>query len=132
MAATSLVEYEIGVLVSQALDRVGHLVTLNDTRRRIRTTAPAASRNVSILRVHATLNRAVAQASATSSQLSSAQGGDPAKPPLTQDQLQQLGSVFSRDPSALQSVVLQMWYSDNMRPDVSRIVPAPSLLVPEV
>lgn len=118
---SSSVEYEIGRLVSQALDMVGELVTLNENR--VHTTTQPTSRSFNILRVQATLQQALVQVNLDAERTPSA------APHLTPRQFQELGSVFSRNPSALQPVVLQMWYSSERRPDFSTIVSPPSLLV---
>ena len=124
---------------------VGELATLNDDRFEIRTESPPTRRSRNILKFHTTLHQAVdleraQQTTPTPSNIAPEDIvdltavvpedlGDPTTVALSPNQLQEIGVLFSRNPSALQPVILRMWYTSDRRPDVSAIVSPPSLLV---
>ena len=131
LATSKTVEYELGRLVCQALNMVGELVVLNTDRFEIHKTTPPTS-TLSMSTIHSTLHQALDQAAAgnTSFTPSSVLGLDDSTPDSLDDtQVQEIGNLFSRNPSALQPIIRRMWYTSNRCPDVSTIISPPSLLV---
>ncbi|KAJ3504687.1 hypothetical protein NMY22_g17841 [Coprinellus aureogranulatus] len=154
MARSSVIEYKIGVLIAQALDKVGDLVTLNRQRVDMHDNLSRHSpQSLDTLLIQSILHQALAEAfnavegsqgnpaehrTAVSSTLPQAsQAGNASGPApasltpdtLTSHQLQELGATFGRDPSAFKDVVSQMWHSGRGRPDVTSIVTRRCLLM---
>jgi hypothetical protein len=148
MAHSSKVEYEIGLLISQALQKVGDLVTLDGQRvtmHRTLSNQSPESLNMLVIRpalrqaLHEIFNSESKQVGGVShSSTPPSHKGDLEGPsmlpgcepaPLTSHQLQELGTRFGRDPSSLSALVRTMWYSGNVCPDFTNIVtPSSSIL----
>lgn len=138
MAQSSVVEYEIGLLVSQALDMVGHLVALNSQRVGMHSAiAESDPQSLEMETIHRALRQALFDA--FSRQVTSHATSSPvtvdsrrtaqATTRLTTHQFQELGAAFGRDPSALRTAVRGMWDSTSTCPDVASIVTRPSPLL---
>ena len=154
MAQSSVLEYEIGILVSRALDKVGDLVVLNSERVKMHS---AISRQqtepFNMADIHRELRQALLEAftdhklmreqregegsidagSSTCQGLAPSQSrcrhrgqGQATESRLTNHQLQELGAAFGRDPSTLGPVVEPMWLSGNCCPDLAGVVTRPS------
>ncbi|KAJ3511065.1 hypothetical protein NMY22_g15775 [Coprinellus aureogranulatus] len=142
MASSSVIEYEIGLLVTQALDKVGDLVSLNIDRFSLHTTlARSNPDSFDMVAVHSTLNHALGEAFAVyraagsgpnaieshrgngaTVQVDSASTVNPVATNLTRRQIQEIGAKFGRDPATLAEVVRRMWHTGSRCPDVTPVV----------
>ena len=139
VATSGSVEAEIGRLICQALDMVGELVSLNSHRFQIRAVnapnvnapaPPSHSRSLTVsTNSQQPLNHSSANPSSVTNPFLSQNVADVTTVSLSRSQLREIGGAFSRNPSALQPVVLEMWYANKRHPNMSRIVSPPSLLV---
>lgn len=141
MASSSVLEYEIGVLIAQALDKVGNLVTLNGERIDMHTTiATRSPQSLNMVAVQAVLDKALNEAFARRRISCATSESDPSSTipngtgnststRLTTHQLQELGATFGRDPSILRPVVQGMWHSGDGCPDVASVVTRSSTLL---
>jgi hypothetical protein len=126
MAHSSKVEYEIGLLIVEALQKVGDLIQLDGQRITMhRTLSSQSPESLDMLVVRPALRHALHEAfNYESAQFSTATAH------LTSHQLQELGAKFGRDPSSLGTLVQAMWYSGSRYPDFMSIVtPSSNLLV---
>ena len=132
MAQSSVIEYEIGLLVSQALDRVGDLVTLDIVRGEMHTVVakhhpesfddtPSVQSALKIALYEAFCQHKATTSDGQSITLPLHQSCSGTVTGLTTRQLQELGAAFGRDPSDFRLVVGAMWDSGDP-PDVSSIV----------
>lgn len=139
MAQSSVVEYEIGLLVSQALDMVGKLVALSKQRVGMHSAiAETDPQSLEMETVHRALHQALFDVFKARPHLDHP---TPAlqneSPPceqttltrLTTHQFQELGAAFGRDPSSLKQAVRGMWDSTSSCPDFSGVVTRPSPLL---
>ena len=133
IASSSSVEYEIGRLICYTLDMVGDLVSLNTSRFQITNPRPPTQHSLNILTVEAALHQALDQTAAAQGSTTSTILIEPLRDstivPLSRSEVRQIGRLFSRNPTALHPVVLQMWYTNCRRLDISAILSPPSLLV---
>ena len=150
MAESSVIEYEIGVLVAQALDKVGDLVVLSTERVGLHASVATHSpQSLDMCVVQSALRPALFDAFESGARRSSttADGSSNNRRPsstgvreltndsaptttrLTTHQLQELGATFGRNPSGLGEVVETMWHSGSHCPDVTGVVTRSSPLL---
>ena len=143
MANSSVVEYEIGLLVRQALDKVGLLVGLTMERGHMHADlanhAPQALLDVTVVQsvLHQALREAFeAQSSRpatpTNGTLHEATPASSGLATLTSHQIQELGATFGRNPGAFGEVVSRMWHTGTRCPDLLDVVTRSSNLIAPV